>query len=416
MDIFDKIERNMATDLGQYASVGHGYLAYPKLEGEISTRMKFRGKDVLVWSLNSYLGLANHPEVREADAKAAADWGLAYPMGSRMLTGNTDYHEAFEQQAAEFMQKEAAFLLNFGYQGCVSIIQTLTDRRDVIVYDQLAHACIMDGMSMSLAKRFVFAHNDMEQLEKRLQAAQRIVEKTGGGILIITEGVFGMKGDLGRLDAIAALKEKYKARLFVDDAHGFGVMGATGIGTGEHFGVQDKIDVLFNTFAKAMAGFGAFVCGDTKVINYLKYNMRSQIYAKSLCMPMTIGAIKRLELLRTRPELRTNLWRIVNMLQAGLRERGFDIGVTQSPVTPVYLKGSEMEAIGIVADLRENYKIFASGVVYPVVERGEIMLRLIPTALHTEEEVKYTLDAFEQVRAKIEQGLYKNPQFAALIA
>lgn len=406
----------MATDLGQYASVGHGYLAYPKLEGEISTRMKFRGKDVLVWSLNSYLGLANHPEVREADAKAAADWGLAYPMGSRMLTGNTDYHEAFEQQAAEFMQKEAAFLLNFGYQGCVSIIQTLTDRRDVIVYDQLAHACIMDGMSMSLAKRFVFAHNDMEQLEKRLQAAQRIVEKTGGGILIITEGVFGMKGDLGRLDAIAALKEKYKARLFVDDAHGFGVMGATGIGTGEHFGVQDKIDVLFNTFAKAMAGFGAFVCGDTKVINYLKYNMRSQIYAKSLCMPMTIGAIKRLELLRTRPELRTNLWRIVNMLQAGLRERGFDIGVTQSPVTPVYLKGSEMEAIGIVADLRENYKIFASGVVYPVVERGEIMLRLIPTALHTEEEVKYTLDAFEQVRAKIEQGLYKNPQFAALIA
>lgn len=405
----------MSHDLGKYAAVGHGYLAFPKLEGEISTRMKFRGKEVLVWSLNNYLGLANHPEIRKADAEAAATWGMAYPMGSRMLTGNTDMHEEFERQAAEFMQKESAYLLNYGYQGCMSIIHSLTDRRDVIVYDQLSHACIMDGMNMSLAKRFVFAHNDMEQLEDRLKKAQRIVKETGGGILIITEGVFGMKGDLGQLDHIALLKDKYGARLMVDDAHGFGAMGATGIGTGEHFGVQDKIDVLFNTFAKSMAGFGAFVCGDKKVVDYLKYNMRSQIYAKALCMPMTVGALRRLELLRQETSLREKLWNIVNMLQAGLRERGFDIGITQSPVTPVYLKGSELEAMGVVADLRENYRIFASGVVYPVVERGVIMLRLIPTAVHTEEDVRYTLDAFEQVRAKIESGAYKSHEYAALM-
>ncbi|WNJ18606.1 pyridoxal phosphate-dependent aminotransferase family protein [Pontibacter sp. G13] len=415
MDIFDKIDRNMATDLGQYAAIGDGYLAYPKLEGEVGPWMKFRGKDVLTWSLNSYLGLANHPEIRKVDAQAAADWGLAYPMGSRVLTGNSDIHETFERQAAEFVQKDAAFLLNFGYQGCVSIVHTLTDRRDVIVYDQLSHACIMDGMSISMAKRFVFAHNDMEQLENRLKKAQKIVEKTGGGILVITEGVFGMRGDTGRLDEIAALKEKYNARLFVDDAHGFGVMGETGIGTGEHYGVQDKIDVLFCTFAKSMAGFGAFVAGDEKVVRYLKYNMRSQIYAKSLCMPMTVGAIKRLEMLRTMPELRSNLWNIVNKLQNGLKERGFDIGDTQSPVTPVYLHGSEIEAIGVVADLRENHKIFASAVVYPVVEKGVIMLRLIPTAHHREEDVDYTLDAFDAVSKKLAEGVYKDPAFVGLL-
>ncbi len=403
----------MSTDLGQYAAQGHGYLAYPKLEGEVGPWMKFRGKDVLVWSLNSYLGLANHPEIRKTDAEAAAEYGLAYPMGSRVLTGNSNNHEEFERQAAEFMQMEAAFLLNFGYQGCMSIIHALTDRRDVIVYDQLSHACIMDGMNMSLAKRFVFAHNDMEQLEKRLKQAQKITAKTGGGILVVTEGVFGMRGDTGRLDRVAELKDQYHARLFVDDAHGFGVMGATGIGTGEYYGVQDKIDVLFNTFAKSMAGFGAFVAGPEKVIQYLKYNMRSQIYAKSLCMPMTVGALKRLEMLRTMPELREKLWNIVNLLQNGLRERGFDVGDTQSPVTPVYFKGDPQEMIGVIGDLRENYKIFASGVVYPVVERGVMMLRLIPTAHHREEDVAYTLDAFEQIRAKIERGVYKNPDFAA---
>lgn len=403
----------MATDLGQYAEMGDGYFTYPKLEGEVGPWMKFRGKDVLVWSLNSYLGLANHPEIRECDAKAAADYGLAYPMGSRVLTGNSDNHEDFERQAAEFMQMEDSFLLNFGYQGCMSIIHALTDRRDVIVYDQLAHACIMDGMSMSMAKRFVYAHNDMEQLEKRLIQAQKITQKTGGGILIITEGVFGMRGDLGRLDLVAELKEKYNARLFVDDAHGFGVMGETGIGTGEHFGVQDKIDVLFNTFAKSMAGFGAFVAGPKKVIRYLKYNMRSQIYAKSLCMPMTVGAIKRLDMLRTQPELRSKLWNIVNLLQNGLKDRGYDIGDTQSPVTPVYFKGNVMEMVAVIADLRENYKLFVSGVVYPVVEKGVMMLRLIPTAHHGPEDVEFLLNAFDEIRAKIESGVYKNPDFMA---
>ncbi|RMG20409.1 MAG: aminotransferase class I/II-fold pyridoxal phosphate-dependent enzyme [Bacteroidetes bacterium] len=414
MDIFDKIDRNMATDLGQYAAKGHGYLAFPKLEGEISPHMTFRGKKMLTWSLNNYLGLANHPEIRKVDAEAAAQWGLAAPMGSRMLTGQTDYHEEFERQVAEFMQKEKAFLMNFGYQGMVSIIQTLTDRKDVIVYDQLAHACIMDGMSMSMAKRFVYAHNDMAQLEDRLKKAQKITERSGGGILIITEGVFGMRGDLGQLDQVAELKEKYGARLLVDDAHGFGVMGATGIGTGEHFGVQDKIDVLFNTFAKSMAGFGAFVCGDAKVINYLAYNMRSQIYAKSLCLPMTIGAIKRLEMLRSMPELREKLWKIVRLLQEGLKERGFDIGTTQSPVTPVYLEGSDQEAVGVTCDLRENMGLFCSPVIYPVIERGLIMLRLIATAAHTEEDVARTLEAFEVVRGRIEQGVYKNPELSAI--
>lgn len=404
----------MSTDLGQWADMGHGYFTFPKLEGEIRPRMKFRGKEVLTWSINSYLGLANHPEIRKVDAEAAADWGLAYPMGSRMLTGNSDYHEEFERQAAEFMGKEDAFLMNFGYQGCISIIQTLTDRRDVIVYDQLSHACIMDGMSMSLAKRFRFAHNNMEQLEDRLQKAQRITEKTGGGILVITEGVFGMSGTLGKLDEICALKEKYNFRIFVDDAHGFGVMGKSGQGAPEHFGVMDKIDVLFCTFAKSMAGFGAFVTGNAKVVKFLKYNMRSQIYAKSLCMPMTIGAIKRLEMLRTMPELREKLWHIVKTLQNGLRERGFDIGNPESPVTPVFMEGNPVLAGAITYDLRENHGIFVSVVTYPVVEKGVIMLRMIPTAAHTEQDVNDTLDAFEKIRDNIAKGVYANASLSSI--
>ena len=396
----------MQTDLGQYAEIGHGYFTYPKLVGEIAPRMKFQGKEVLNWSLNSYLGLANHPEIRKVDAEAARDWGLAAPMGSRMLTGNTDYHEEFERQVSEFMDKDDSYLLNFGYQGCSSIIQALLDRRDVVVYDQLAHACIIDGMSMTLAKRFMYAHNDMEQLADRLEKAQRIVAKTGGGVLVITEGVFGMKGDTGNLAGIVALKEKFNFRLMVDDAHGFGVMGKTGQGTGEHYGVQDKIDVLFNTFAKSMAGFGAFVSGDSKLIKYLRYNMRSQIYAKSLCMPMTIGALKRLEMLRNSPELRSKLWHVVTTLQSGLKARGFDIGVTQSPVTPVYLKGSTMEAANMIIDLRSNHGIFVSVVTYPVVERGVIMLRIIPTAMHTDQDIEDTLNAFEQIRQNVESGAY----------
>lgn len=397
----------MKSDLGQFAGVGHGYFTFPKLEGEIGPRMNFRGKEVLNWSLNNYLGLANHPEVRQADGESAARWGLGYPMGSRMLTGNTNLHEQFEKSAAEFMGMEDAYLMNFGYQGIFSTIQALTDRHDVIVYDQLSHACIMDGMNISLAKRFVFKHNDMAQFEDRLEKATRIVEKTGGGILVITEGVFGMKGDLGKLDEIAAFKEKYNFRLLVDDAHGFGVMGATGQGTAEHLGVQDKVDVLLCTFAKSMAGIGAFVCGEARVINYLRYNNRSQIYAKALPMPMVEGAIKRLELLKNAPDMRAKLWHIVNTLQTGLRERGFDIGITQSPVTPVYLKGGTDEAANMIIDLRENYRIFVSVVTYPVVERGELMLRIIPTAVHTEDDVRQTLDAFEEVRAKIQAGVYR---------
>lgn len=405
MDIFDKIDRSMG-ELGKYASQGHGYFTFPKLEGEISPRMTFRGKEVLCWSLNNYLGLANHPEVRKVDAEAAAEWGLGYPMGSRMLTGNSNLHEKFEDEASAFMGKEDTYLLNFGYQGMLSIIQSITDRRDVIVYDQLAHACIIDGMMLSLAKRFVYAHNDMNQLEDRLQKAQKITEKTGGGILVITEGVFGMKGDLGKLDEIVKLKEKYPFRLFVDDAHGFGVMGATGKGTPEHFGVMDQVDIVFNTFAKSMALIGAFVSGDEKVIKFLRYNMRSQIYAKSMPMPLVVGALKRLQLLREQPELRVNLWNIVNTLQDGLRSRGFDIGITQSPVTPVYLKGGTEEAAKLIIDLRENHRIFVSVVTYPVVERGELMLRIIPTAVHSPEDVEVTLNAFEAIRDNMNKGVY----------
>ncbi len=396
----------MSTDLGQFSAYGHGYITYPKLEGEIGPWMNFRGKKVLNWSINSYLGLANHPEIRQADTEAAAQYGLAAPMGSRLMSGHTARHEEFEEKVAAFMQKEDAFLLNFGYQGCASIVQALTDRKDVIVYDQLSHACIMDGMSLSMAKRFVFAHNDMEQLKDRLEKAQKITKQTGGGILIITEGVFGMRGDLGKLDQIVELKKIFNARLFVDDAHGFGVMGATGIGTGEYFGVQDEIDVLFNTFAKSMAGFGAFVCGDHKVVHYLRYNMRSQIYAKSLCYPMVVGAIKRLDMLQNRPELRKNLWNIVNRLQNGLKSKGFEIGNTKAPVTPVYLKGNEVTAVNLIKDLRENYNLFVSGVIYPVIERGVIILRIIPTAAHTEADVDLTLGIFEKVRDKLESGVY----------
>lgn len=405
-DIFDKIDRNMQTALGQYAERGHGYFVFPKLEGELGPHMSFRGKPMLNWSLNSYIGLANHPDVRKVDAEAAAEYGLAYPMGSRLLSGHTDKHEEFEKKAAAFMGKEDAFLVNFGYQACVSLVQTLVGRNDVIVYDALCHACIIDGMVLSGAKRFMFAHNDVEQLEDRLKKAQRYAEQTGGGIMVITEGVYGMKGTIAPLDKIVALKEKYNFRLYIDDAHGFGVMGANGKGTPEHFGVMDKVDVYFTTFAKTMAGFGAFIAGDKKVINYLRYNMRSQIYAKALCMPMTIGAIKRLDMLMTMPELREKMWNIVHYLQKGLRERGFDIGDPQSPVTPVYIKGGDSEAAKVIMDLRENFGIFVSVVTYPVVEKGVIMLRMIPTADHTEEDVNRTLDAFEIVRQRLSDGTY----------
>jgi len=392
--------------IGKYQKEGHGYFAFPKLEGEIKPRMMFRGKEVLTWSLNNYLGLANHPEVRKADAEGAAQYGMAYPMGARMMSGQTRKHEELEQKLAEFVGKQSAYLLNFGYQGMVSIIDTILNRNDVVVYDSEAHACIIDGLRLFPGKRFVFPHNDMENLRKQLGHATRLSQKTGGGILVITEGVFGMAGDLGNLRGIVELKKEFNFRLLVDDAHGFGTMGKTGAGTGEHFGVQDEIDLYFSTFAKSMAGIGGFIAADEEVINFLTYNMRSQIFAKSLPMPMVLGALKRLELLQTQPELKDNLWSVVEALQSGLKEVGLDIGKTESPVTPVYMYGGVPEATNLVFDLRENYGIFCSIVVYPVIPKGQILLRLIPTAIHTLDDVKQTIAAFKECHEKLKAGKY----------
>lgn len=405
MDLFEKYKSSVGP-LEVHRERGQGYYIFPKLEGEISNYMNFKGKRKLVWSINNYLGLANHPEVRKADAEAAAQFGMAYPMGARAMSGQTAYHEQMEKELADFAQKEAAYLLNFGYQGMVSIIETLVDRHDVIVYDSEAHACIIDGMRLHFGKRFVYPHNDMANLEKQLQRAARIVQGTGGGILVITEGVYGMAGDLGNLKDIVELKKKYQFRLLVDDAHGFGTMGRTGQGTGEEYGVQDGVDIYFATFAKAMAGIGGFVASSREVVSHLMYNMRSQIFAKSLPMPMVIGAMKRLELLKTHPELRENLWKIANALQSGLRERGFNLGRTQSCVTPVFLPGGVQQASWITWDLRENYDIFCSIVIYPVVPRDVIMLRIIPTAIHTLENVDYTINAFTEIRKKLDAGAY----------
>ena len=407
MDIFSKIESSFG-DLGKYMDIAHGYYAFPKLEGEISNRMMFLGKERLVWSLNNYLGLGNHPEVRKADAEAAAEWGLAYPMGARMMSGQTKYHEQLEKELADFVSKESAYLLNYGYQGMVSIINAIVDRRDVIVYDSEAHACIIDGMRLHFGKRFVYPHNNIENLIKELERAVKITQKTGGGILVITEGVYGMAGDLGKLKEIVALKEKVPFRLLVDDAHGFGTMGKTGAGTGEHLGVQDDIDLYFGTFAKSMAGIGGFIAGEKNVIDFLMYNMRSQIYAKSLPMAMVIGALKRLELLKSKPELKEKLWTIVNALQSGLKERGFNLGVTESPVTPVFLKGGVAEASQVTKELREVHNVFCSIIIYPVIPKGQIILRLIPTAMHTLEDVEYTINAFTEVRKSLESGKYKS--------
>lgn len=404
-DIFEKIENNRGP-LGEHAKYAHGYFTFPKLEGDISNRMVFRGKERLVWSLNNYLGLANHPEVRKADLDGAAQYGLALPMGARMMSGNSDQHEELEKQLSSFMSKEDSILLNFGYQGMVSAIDSLVDRHDVIVYDSESHACIIDGLRLHMGKRFVFPHNDIANLEKQLERALRLVENTSGGILVITEGVFGMSGDMGKLAEIVALKKKYPFRLFVDDAHGFGTMGATGAGTAELQGVQDGVDIYFGTFAKSMALIGAFISSEAQVIEYLRYNMRSQIFAKALPMPLVVGALKRLELLRSQPSLREKLWHITRLLQDGLKAAGFEIGKTQSPVTPVYLNGTISEATKLIVDLRENFDIFCSMVVYPVVPKGIIMLRLIPTAVHTEEDVRYTIDSFRVIKENLKAGKY----------
>lgn len=411
VDLFEKLKVDRGP-LGKHSNVEEGYFMFPKLEGEISPHMKFRGKDVLTWSLNNYLGLANHPEVRKADADAAAKWGLAYPMGARMMSGNTTQHEKLEEMLADFIKKEEVMLLNYGYQGVLSIIDAVVGRKDVIVYDAESHACIVDGVRLHMGKRFVYPHNDIENLEKQLQRAKKITDETGGGILVITEGVFGMTGAMGNLKDVIALKEKYEFRLFVDDAHGFGTMGPTGAGTGEEQGVMEDIDLYFSTFAKSMALIGAFVGGDKEIVKFLRYNLRSQIFAKSLPMPMVEGAIKRLELLRDQPEHKEKLWEVVNALQGGLREKGFSIGTTQSCVTPVMLNGTVGEAASLAYDLRENFNIFCSVVIYPVVPKDTILLRLIPTASHSLEDVDRTIKAFEAIKDKLSSGHYREGELA----
>lgn len=414
-DLFDRIVENKGP-LGKWASQAEGYFVFPKLEGEISNRMKFQGKEVITWSINDYLGLANLPEVKAVDAAAAAEHGSAYPMGARMMSGHTDFHEQLEQELAAFVQKESAYLLNFGYQGMVSAIDALVSKDDIIVYDVDSHACIIDGVRLHMGKRFTFKHNDVESLEKNLERAAKLAEHTGGGILVITEGVFGMRGEQGRLKEIVALKKKYNFRLLVDDAHGFGTLGKTGAGAGEEQGVQDDIDVYFATFAKSMAGIGAFLAADKEIIDYLKYNLRSQMFAKSLPMIYVKGALKRLDMLRTQPELKAKLWENVNALQNGLKNKGFNIGNTNTCVTPVYLNGSIPEAMALVKDLRENHGIFCSIVVYPVIPKGLILLRMIPTATHTLDDIEKTLEAFSSIRERLENGTYKKLSAAVAAA
>jgi glycine C-acetyltransferase len=405
MDIFEKRVSDMGP-LGKYQRVGHGYYSFPKLEGELGNRMMFQGKERIVWSINNYLGLANHPEVRKADAEAAAKWGLAYPMGARMMSGESNYHEQLESELGQFVHKQSGMLLNYGYQGIMSVIDALLDRHDVVVYDKDNHACIYDGVRLHLGKRFPFEHNDIGSVRKQLERATKAAEESGGGILVITEGVFGMRGEQGILKEIAELKKEFNFRLLVDDAHGFGMLGPTGAGAGEEQGCQDQIDLYFSTFAKSMASIGAFIAGDKNIIDYLRYNTRSQIFAKSLPMPIVIGNLKRLELLRTKPELREKLWYNVRLLQSGLREAGFDLGQTNSSVTPVFMHGSVQESTHLVQDLRETYNIFCSIVVYPVIPKGMILLRLIPTANHTEEDIQLTVEAFSSIKSKLESGVY----------
>jgi len=406
VDIFEKLLLDRGP-LGKHQTIEEGYFMFPKLEGEIGPRMKFRGKEVLTWSLNNYLGLANHPEIREIDAQAAKDWGLGYPMGARMMSGNTIHHEKLEAELAEFVDKESAMLLNYGYQGICSVIDAIVDRKDVIVYDGESHASIVDGVRLHMGKRFVYPHNNIENLEKQLERAKRITDETGGGVLVITEGVFGMSGNMGSLKEIVGLKSKFDFRLLVDDAHGFGTIGETGAGAGQEQGVQDDIDLYFSTFAKAMASIGAFIAGNKSVMDYLRYNTRSQIYAKSVPMPLVIGALKRLDLLRTKPELREGLWKIVNALQTGFRDNNFNIGQTNTPVTPVILNGTVGEAANLAMDLRENYGIFCSVVIYPVVPKGTIILRIIPTVEHTLDDVEMTITAFNAIKKKLDEGYYK---------
>ena len=405
-DLFERMYKDKGP-LGKWASIAEGYFAFPKLEGPISNRMKFQGKEVITWSVNDYLGLANNPEVRKVDAEAALEYGSAYPMGARLMSGHTDLHDKLQIELAKFVGKESAYLLNFGYQGIMSTIDSLVSKNDIIVYDVDSHACIVDGVRLHMGKRFTYKHNDIVRIEKNLGRATKMAETTGGGILVISEGVFGMRGEQGKLKEITDLKGKFNFRLLVDDAHGFGTLGITGAGAGEEQGVQDKIDVYFATFAKSLASTGAFIAADKEIIDFLKYNLRSQVFAKSLQMQLVVGALKRLEIIKTQPEIKQKLWTNVVELQSGLKDRGFDLGSTQSCVTPVYLNGTVPEAFALVKDLRENYGIFCSTVIYPVIPKGLILLRLIPTATHNSNDIQVTLDAFSAIRERLISGVYK---------
>ncbi|MGN6532060.1 MAG: aminotransferase class I/II-fold pyridoxal phosphate-dependent enzyme [Ginsengibacter sp.] len=405
-DLFEKMKKD-AGPLGTHLKRAHGYFAFPKLEGELGNRMTFRGKEKIVWSLNNYLGLVNRPETRKIDAIAAEKWGMGNPMGARMMSGNTALHEELEKELADFVSREDAMLLNFGYQGVMSCIDALVNRHDVIVYDGEAHACLVDGVRLHMGYSYKYKHNDLDDCEKQLQRAAAMADKTGGGILLITEGVFGMSGNQGKIKEIVALKEKYPFRILIDDAHGFGSMGPTGAGADEAQNCQKDVDLYFSTFVKSMGSIGAFISGPKDIIDYLRYNVRSQIFAKSLPLIVVDGMLTRMQMLKTMPELREKLWHIVNRLQKGLKDKGFDIGTTNSPVTPIYMKGGLPEATNMVMDIRENYNIFCSVVVYPVIPKGEIIFRIIPTAAHTDEDVDITLKAFEETKKKLDAGAYQ---------
>lgn len=407
-DIFERLKESSGGPIGQYREKADGYFAFPKLEGELGPHMRFNGKEVLCWSINNYLGLANHPEIRKVDGEAATRWGMAYPMGSRMMTGQTALHEKLERELADFEKKEAAFEFNFGYQGILSTIDSLVCRHDVIVYDAEAHACLRDGIRLHIGKSIKFRHNDIVDCEKVLAKACAMADHQGGGVLLITEGVFGMTGALGILDQIAALKKKYDFRILIDDAHGFGVMGPNGRGTSEHFGVMDEIDIYIGAYAKSMATIGGFVATDKDIVTYLRYNMRSQMYAKSLPMPIVEGCLKRLEIIRSEEgdQLRAKLWQVTRTLQDGFRNLGYDIGPSEACVTPVFLQCGVNQAANIAMDLRENYNIFCSIVTYPVIPPGMLIFRIIPTAAHSMEDVNYTLNAFREIKEKLAKGEY----------
>lgn len=400
MDLFDKLE-NRPSPLGPFTSAGYGYYTFPKLEGPLGPEMKFNGKDMVVWSINDYLGVGSNEKIKQIDAEATAKYSLSAPMGARLMTGNSDEHEALEKELAAFVHKEDAQLLNFGYQGIMSVIHALVDRNDYLIYDELSHACIVDGKQLAMADKSVFKHNDIESFKKQLYRAAA-KKKDNSSILVVTEGVFGMTGDLGILPEIIKLKEEVPFRLLVDDAHGFGTLGHDGSGTGTQLECQDGIDVYFGTFAKAVALVGAFVASEPRVIQFLKANVRSQIFAKSLPMPIVATARERLKMIRQHPEWREKLWSNTLKLREGLIKIGYNVLPSESPVTPVLTQGSTDLCQDIMRIMREEHGIFVSGVAYPVVPKGVVLIRLIPTAAHNDEHIEKTLTAFEAIKGFVE--------------